>query len=54
MYAQIMVKVGHLRPAVMAMVIRLEGSQADMRHRFSDVCCRGRTDMPFKRANFRF
>ena len=30
MYAQIMVKVGHLRPAGMAMVIRLEGSQADI------------------------
>jgi hypothetical protein len=30
MYAQIMVKVGHFRPAVMAMVLRLEGSQADM------------------------
>jgi catechol 2,3-dioxygenase-like lactoylglutathione lyase family enzyme len=28
-------------PAVMAMVIRLEGSQADMRHHSSDVCCRG-------------
>ena len=41
MYAQIMVKVGHLRPAVMAMVLRLEGSQADMRHHSSDVCCRG-------------
>jgi hypothetical protein len=41
MYAQIMVKLGHLRPAVMAMVIRLEGSQADMRHHSSDVCCRG-------------
>src|SRR2546430_5853857 len=27
-----MVKVGHLRPAVMAMALRLEGSQADMRH----------------------
>jgi hypothetical protein len=41
MYAQIMVKVGHFRPAVMAMVLRLEGSQADMRHQSSDVCCRG-------------
>ena len=41
MYAQIMVKVGHFRPAVMAMVLRLEGSQADMRHHSSDVCCRG-------------
>ena len=33
MYAQIMVKVGHLRPAVMAMVLRLEGSQADILRR---------------------
>jgi hypothetical protein len=38
MYAQIMVKVGHLRPEVMAMLLRLEGSQADMRHHSSDVC----------------
>jgi hypothetical protein len=41
MYAQIMVKVGHLRPAVMAMLIRLEGSQAAMQHQSSDICCRG-------------
>ena len=54
MYAQIMVKVGHFRPAVMAMVLRLEGSQADMRHHSSDVCCRGRTDMLFSWANFAF
>ncbi len=55
MYAQMMVKVGHLRPAVMAMVLRLEGSQADTRHHSSDVCCRGgRTDMLFSWANFRF
>jgi hypothetical protein len=40
MYAQIMVKVGHFRPAVMAMVLRLEGSQADMRHHSTYVCCR--------------
>ena len=38
---QIMVKVGHLRPAVMAMVLRLEGSQADMRHHSTYACCRG-------------
>jgi hypothetical protein len=38
MYAQIMVEVGHLRPAVMAMVVRLEGSQADMPLCPRDVC----------------
>ncbi len=44
MYAQIMVKVGHLRPAAIAMVIGLERPST----------AEDRTDKLFSRANFRF